>query len=245
LLAFSGCARPTIDDSAFQDDGDDTPLDAGGQEESDAGAGGPDAGAPESMFDAGQAPKADAAAPMVDANACPDRDSDTVCDSDDNCPSNANPGQEDSDGDGVGDACQAADAGALPNPCNAESVAAMVMSGDSELSNVRVNGMSSPVSVRKGQRVSVSIGYAFGECAIPLPGQPRFMTIGLDGHSTGACQILVEVPCPTQVSNATVTLMVDAPNVSGPAYILALGRQGFVCSDSLSGAKRVAALCVE
>ncbi len=37
---------------------------------------------------------------------CPDLDSDNVCDSVDNCPSVANPGQEDGNGNGIGDACE-------------------------------------------------------------------------------------------------------------------------------------------
>ncbi len=44
---------------------------------------------------------------VVETNcqSCPDADNDDVCDDYDNCPNAANPGQEDSDCDGVGDAC--------------------------------------------------------------------------------------------------------------------------------------------
>ena len=38
-----------------------------------------------------------------------DRDEDTVLDADDNCPAFANPGQEDDDSNGVGNACEPPD----------------------------------------------------------------------------------------------------------------------------------------
>jgi hypothetical protein len=214
-----------------------------------------DAGRAPSELDAGQQtppdtgameePPHDAGEPMPDAEApCGDGDGDGVCDDSDNCPQVVNANQADADRDGQGDACEP-DTDPPPRACNTEAVPAMVTAGDGVLANVRVNGMSSPVTVRRGQRLSVSIGYTFEECGlIPLPGQPRFMVLGLEGAGAGNCQILIEVPCPTRVSSE-VTMMIDAPSTVGPAYVVALGRQGFACSESLSNARRVAALCVE
>lgn len=246
LLALSGCARPIVEEDPFiaepetPEAGEAPPPDAGVSVERDSGREAPhDTGAPVEEPE----PADDAGGLGPDAEACADSDMDAICDDSDNCPDTANPNQADADGDGRGDACES-DAGPAP-ACNAEAVPATVMAGDGLIANVRVNGMSSPAQVRRGQRLSVTIGYTFEECGlIPLPGQPRFMTIGLEGAREGTCQILIEVPCPARASSE-VTMVIDAPSTAGPAYIVALGRQGFVCSDSLNNARRVAALCVE
>ena len=51
--------------------------------------------------------------------ACQDSDNDGVCDSDDNCPFNTNPNQQDTDGDGIGDACDECPDADNDGVCNA------------------------------------------------------------------------------------------------------------------------------
>lgn len=243
LMVACGCARPVVDDATWQSDGSVSgtePPPEGGEPVNglpsvrDAGSEEPDAPGAE---------EPDAASAGDAGTVCADGDADGVCDAQDNCKGVANADQADADGDGMGDACSEDASVAVP-PCAAESVPASVQAGDAVLSDVRVNGMSSPVTVTKGQRLNVTLSYAFGACAIPLPGQPRFMVLGIEGQASGDCSILVEVPCPAEVS-ASTTLTVTAPARSGPAYVVGLGRQGFACSDSLANSKRIAALCVE
>jgi hypothetical protein len=71
------------------------------------------AGRPYDQVFAGGGPDSDGDGIADDCDACPldpenDADHDGICDNVDNCPHAFNPGQEDTNGDGAGDACQAA-----------------------------------------------------------------------------------------------------------------------------------------
>ncbi|MEX2236090.1 MAG: thrombospondin type 3 repeat-containing protein [Dehalococcoidia bacterium] len=89
----------------------DTPEDLDGVEDTD--------GCPETDADADLVEDQNDACPLVpedldgvgDGDGCPetDHDSDTILDEQDNCPENANPGQEDVDQDGAGNACDGSD----------------------------------------------------------------------------------------------------------------------------------------
>jgi hypothetical protein len=236
LVLSGACARPVVDedqqdaaqnvvDGQLPDEDAEPPLPT-----PDAGSGEPDAG----RVEPAEAGENDAA--------CVDADRDLVCDAEDNCPDAVNPDQADTDADGKGNVCDVEQEAGVG--CSAEPVPASVMSGDAVISGVRVNGSESPARVSKGQSLSVSLTYAFSSCSFPIPGQPRFLLVGLEGQSAGECRPLIEVPCPTAVT-ASTTISITAPSRSGPAYVLVAGRQGFTCSESLSDAKRVAALCVE
>lgn len=234
----SACARPVVE----PDD-----LDAG-----DAALEGPDddADSPEPLPDTGVGPgPADGGVDPVDTGepeaGCADRDGDGVCDAADNCPDVANATQADADEDGRGDACDDAGEDAAVVPCNADALPASVKAGDATISDVRVNGGGAMATVRKGQRVNVSFNYAFDMCSFAMTAQLQSVVIGLEGESTGMCSAMA-APCPLP-GNGSATLGVTAPSRAGLVYVLMAGRHHYPSSgcDSLSGAPRVAALCVE
>lgn len=179
-----------------------------------------------------------------DAN-CADRDEDGVCDADDNCPDASNSGQADADGDGVGDACEMTQVDAGTVACQAETLPASVKAGEATISNVRVNGGGTSAKVSKGQRVSVSFDYAFEMCSVIMTAQLQSVVVGLEGQSMGTCMSNA-LPCPA-AATGTNTISIEAPNRSGMVYVVLAGRHHYPSADcdSLSGAQRLAVLCVE
>lgn len=222
LLLPCACARPILPDA------DDEEPDAG---DAQPAAGGKDAAAE------------DARAAQDGGEACSDGDGDAVCDDVDNCPGTKNANQADGDDDGVGDACQAQSA------CDADPITLPVTAGSGTFRNVTVNGGSAAQVVKPGQALTILLNYAFPGCGIAETGQTRHLVLGIEGESNGRCTRLIEAPCPIKVDDITIgmPLTLTAPTTTGVHYLIlnSAVELGLGCPDSLSGAKRIAALCVE
>lgn len=201
-----------------------------------------DDGAPAGDAPAGDATGEDARGAGQDAaQACSDGDGDGACDDSDNCPSAANPDQLDGDDDGQGDAC---DQPATFDCLAIESVPASVPgAGEATFSNVRANGATGTLMVRPGDNVRVALDYMLAACSSLVP-EPRTLTFGIEGQTTGTCQTLFEFTCPLAVS-ADTSFSLNAPSERGAHYIVATGGHGITCSRSLGSAKRIAAICVQ
>jgi hypothetical protein len=66
-----------------------------------------------------------------------DQDGDGVSDCVDNCPTVSNPGQEDCDGDGTGDVCEAdTDGDGIPDDCDTETCDGVDNDGDGQVDEV-------------------------------------------------------------------------------------------------------------
>lgn len=160
--------------------------------------------------------EADAAKPVsepaTDSGRCTDTDMDGVCDDVDNCPDAANRGQQDTDGDGVGDACQPkvqANCG-TPDPLSSTV-------GDGTVSQVRINNVAGSVAqVTAGATVDLLVTVTFSSCGGVYAMQSLY--IGLDAASA-SCK---PASCSDQVSlNIPLPFTMTAPSEPGLHYVLA------------------------
>jgi hypothetical protein len=258
----AGCARSSIEDLADADssyadtrdaeplDDADTDMDADTEPGSEDDAGlEEDGAAPEdaaamdagleldgsSSRDGAAADAAKDARPADDAS-CTDSDGDGRCNDLDNCPGVPNGNQADADGDGIGDLCDATSGACVP-----QGVPAMATGGAVAFSSVRLNGGGNVATVSPGAKVMLAFSYAITECN--LFDRPREFIVGIEGAMGRCSQLEMSFDCPTR-EPVGLSISIDAPSAAGVYYISATGTRER-CSGSLSGAPRLAALCVQ
>jgi hypothetical protein len=198
------------------------PPGAGDDDEEDAGSG------VEQPLDAGSV----TAPPET---SCTDADNDTVCDKVDNCRKVANPGQEDSDGDGKGDACP-------PVKCDGETIGSTVVVGDATIDRVSINDQSSGTLARvlPGSAVTLRFIVRVTSCSSEFTSVPLYVSVESTGAAcqTAFCNSTVEIPLP--LPPFTIT----APTEPGLHYVMAGVGKSRGCGGDPTTDTRIAALCV-
>ena len=169
---------------------------------------------------------------------CPDGDGDGRCNDADNCPGIPNGDQADADGDGIGNVCDA-----TSGACSPASLAATASAGGVQFSGVRLNGATNVAKVAPSARVMITLTYAITECN--LFDRPRAVAFGVEG-GTAQCTELRSLFCGREQDTEQLSLSIQAPQTPGLYYLSATGSgNDRGCSGNLTGAPRVAALCVE
>lgn len=241
VACSAACARPTLDES---DDAGALPSEGeeAGEPSGRDAATAPDARAmtpeeagstsPVGEDDAGPA----STTPPADSGSCPDPDGDGVCSAVDNCPDVANPMQEDSDANGVGDACQPK----VLADCKPDPLSSAV--GDGIVSRVVINSAPGSVAqVKAGDPVDLAITLTFSSCSGVYAMQSFYL--GLDGASP-TCTF---AGCSDQVTvGIPIIVRITAPAEAGLHYVLAGLTKSFCGPPGGSSVAdtRIAALCV-